>query len=229
MRYITTSIIISLLLSLSAHAVVAPNYLDYNNIDCEALGEVASSTMKKWQYGSNFKEMLEYSSVLKKKLADSSDVSIESLGPHTYTMATLAMDRPVHDEVELKDYETELFAKDYLETCLSEKLDYMDWRLLHSFETGNISIMPSTYAVDELGYPNMWFRYENYAPKDNVYVSEILHVANCEARKIGISHVVNYDNKANKINEAQIPTFMADMKTLSPNDARQEVYDLLCE
>lgn len=95
----------------------APDYLEYHNVSCPSLSEIAGKTMKNWQNDATFKEMLENSTVYGKTLFENSNISLKDAELHTYAMVNEARKERVRDSLPYKEYAVSKFSIDYELIC----------------------------------------------------------------------------------------------------------------
>lgn len=95
----------------------APDYLEYYNVSCPSLSEVAGKTMKNWQNNATFKDMLENSTAYSKTLFENSNISLKDAELHTYAMVNEARKERVRDSLPYKEYAVSKFSIDYELIC----------------------------------------------------------------------------------------------------------------
>lgn len=95
----------------------APDYLEYYNVSCPLLSEVAGKTMRDWQNGATFKDMLENSTIYGKALFENSNVSLDDAEMHTFAMINKVRKQTIRDTLFYKEYAAVKFASDYDMVC----------------------------------------------------------------------------------------------------------------
>lgn len=94
-----------------------PDYLEYYNISCPSLSEIAGKTMRDWQNNATFKDMLENSTVYGKTLYKNSNISLNDAEMHTFAMINKARKETIRDTLFYKEYAAVRFASDYDMVC----------------------------------------------------------------------------------------------------------------
>lgn len=106
---------------LSIESQAAPDYLEYYNISCPLLSEIAGKTMRNWQNGATFKDMLENSTIYGQVLFENSNISLDDAEMHTFAMVDLARKETIRDTLFYKEYAAVKFASDYDMVCKLKK------------------------------------------------------------------------------------------------------------
>ena len=102
------------------------------------------------------------------------------------------------------------------------------WVLLAGSEKGGLYAFPDSIATDEFGNKLIWLKMINPKLKDGVKVSKSLNVFDCDTKKHGISHVIQYDINGNVTNEFSRLTTIAAVNTIEPDGFYYAVMKSLC-
>lgn len=102
------------------------------------------------------------------------------------------------------------------------------WMLYTDSPVGSLYIHPESIASDVFGNKMMWIKIVNPTPEDGVKTTKTLNVYDCDSKKQGVSHFIQYDNNDNVINEFTLPTITAAKNTLDPDRFHYKMLKLLC-
>lgn len=136
----------------------APDYLEYYDVSCPSLSEIAGKTMKNWQNNATFKDMLENSTVYGKTLFENSNISLKDAELHTYAMVNEARKERIRDSSPYKEYAVSKFSIDYELICKLKSQSvgtdfiskYNDCRDEERFASGFMYSRQAGVPVDEL-------------------------------------------------------------------------------
>lgn len=103
------------------------------------------------------------------------------------------------------------------------------WVLYTDSPIGSIYIHPDSVASDELGNKMLWIKVVNAELEDGVKSTKALNVYDCDSKKQGISHVIQYDKNNNVVKEFSLPTITAAKNTLDPDGFHYGIMKALCE
>lgn len=102
------------------------------------------------------------------------------------------------------------------------------WMLYTDSPVGSLYIHPESIASDVFGHKMMWIKIVNPTPVAGVKTTKTLNVYDCDSKKQGVSHFIQYDNNDNVIKEFRLPTITAAKNTLDPDSFNYEMMKLLC-
>lgn len=119
-----------LLGSVCVGANATPSYMEYGDIPCKPLADIAGEMMMDWQKNASIKDMLSNSAAYGEKLHKSSSLSLNDAEQHTYVMAQAAQKETVRSSPFYKTHAASKFSVDYNFVCelknTSVSMDYID-------------------------------------------------------------------------------------------------------
>ncbi|MGP4715489.1 surface-adhesin E family protein [Psychrobacter sp. T6-6] len=104
-----------------------------------------------------------------------------------------------------------------------------DWVKLNENEAGSLYAMPQSISKDELGNKLIWLKAVYHEPRNRVKSFKSLYVFDCDIKKQGISHSIEYDKNERVINEESIPSVMAPVHTLNPDGFSYKLMQSMCK
>lgn len=102
------------------------------------------------------------------------------------------------------------------------------WVKLNENSLGSLYAMPQSISDDEFGNKLIWLKAVYNKPKNRVKSFKSLHVFDCELKKQGISHSIEYDKNEKIINEKTIPSVIAPIHTVDPDGFSYNLMQSIC-
>jgi hypothetical protein len=104
-----------------------------------------------------------------------------------------------------------------------------DWVKLNENVAGSLYAMPQSISNDEFGNKLIWLKAVYHKPRNRVKSFKSLYVFDCDIKKQGISHSIEYDENEKIINEESIPSVIAPVNTVNPDGFSYKLMQSMCK